>query len=85
MGAVFLAGWSLGALMGANKGASVVAAKYNNNYVPLSEYYRMSEANAKIAQLYFAERKRNVELTGKHEVAERLIKKGGQSSQHSRR
>ena len=83
MGAIFIAGWCLGVLMAANKGAAVAAAKYNNNYVPLKEYYRLADENERVAKLYYAERKRNVEFTGKHEVAERIIQKAPLPTTHS--
>jgi hypothetical protein len=72
---VFLAGCLIGAVVGASKGSDIATTRFHNLFVPQDDYYRLCEENVRIANLYIAERVRNVQLTGKHEVARRVLKR----------
>ncbi len=68
-----LVGTCVGGLVGASNGSAVATFRFKDRFVPLEEYDRVCEENAKIARLYVAERQQNVRLTGKHEVARKLF------------
>ena len=54
----------------------VVASKAHTeaNTVPMAEYLRVCDECERMSGLYYAERKRNVRLTGNHAPSAQLIK-----------
>ena len=55
-------GFAIGVTRSANSGAKLAEARYQNNFVSVKEYNRVCDQCERIAQLYFADKKRISQL-----------------------